>query len=188
MPGHFQTQGTNIPNLLMAAYRGQIDLTQQGNMNYLIGCSELAALFKEEQQLSSHKQVSEPLYQLLRFIIEAIYSRAAKKPAFKAVEKEVVQNLKWFPANPIIRKQVLYEIDRKYATQSETQYQHDLNKGSVNTTKYKGPITRLKVMELSKEDEKLECAESDIGCKNNHAATKGVLPGNSQHVGNWFTF
>ena len=38
-------------------------------------------------------------------------------------------------------------------------------------------ITRLKAMELSKEDEKLEFAESNIGCNNDHAATKGVLPG-----------
>ena len=113
----------------------------------------------------------------MSFIIEAIYCRAAKKPAFKAVEKEVVRNLEWFSAKPIKRKWVLYEIDRKYATQSERQYQHELNKGSVDATKYKGPIPRLKAMELSKVDKKLEFAESDIGYKNDHAATKGVLPG-----------
>ena len=77
-------------------------------MNYLIGCSELAALIKEEQQLSSQKQVSEPFFQLVRFTIEAIYCRVAKKPAFKAVKKEVVQKPEWFPAKPIIRKWVLY--------------------------------------------------------------------------------
>ena len=47
----------------------------------------------------------------------------------------------------------------------------------MDATKYKGPVTRLKAMELSKEDEKLELAENDIGCKNDHTATKGLLPG-----------
>ena len=35
-------------------------------------------------------------------------------------------------------------------------------------TKYKGPTTRAKAMELAKEDEKGEFVESEIVCKNDH--------------------
>ena len=106
----------------MAACRGELDLTKPGNMDYLSGCSEIAALIKEEQLLNGQKLVSEPLKQLISFIIEAIERDVQKKPDFEAPDTSVVKNLEWFPTRPILRKWVLYEIDRIHCSQSEKQY------------------------------------------------------------------
>ena len=127
IPGHFQIRLTTIPEAVLAACRGELDLTKPGNMDYLAGCLEIAALIKEEQLLSGQKQVSEPLKQLISFIIEAIERDVQKKPDFEAPDTSVVKNLEWFPTRPIIRKQVLYEIDRIHCTQSEKQYQCELS-------------------------------------------------------------
>ena len=94
-------------------------------MDNLACCSEIAALIKEEQLLNGQKQVSEPLKQLVNFIIKVIECDIKKKSEFEAPDTSVVKNLEWFPTRPIIRKWVLYEIDRIHCTQSEKQYQHD---------------------------------------------------------------
>ena len=127
IPGHFQIRGTNIPEAVLAACRGEFDLTKPGNMDYLAGCSEIVALIKEEQLLNGQKLVSEPLKQLISFIIEAIERDVQKKPDFEAPDTSVIKNLEWFPTRPIIRKRVLYEIDRIHCTQSEKQYQRELS-------------------------------------------------------------
>ena len=117
-----------------------MDLTKPGNMDYLAGCSEIAALIKEEQLLNSQKLVSELLKQLISFIIEVIERDVQKKPDFEAPDTSVVKNLEWFPTRPIIRKRVLYEIDRIHCTQSEKQYQCELSMQNQtdSPTKYKG--------------------------------------------------
>ena len=163
----------------MAACRGELDLTKPGNMDYLAGCSEIVALIKEEQLLNGQKLVSEPLKQLISFIIEAIERDVQKKPDFEAPDTSVVKNLEWFPTRPIIRKWVLYEIDRIHCTQSEKQYQRELSMQNQtdSPTKYKGRITRTRSMELAKEEEKKEFAESEIACKNDHQTARGVLAG-----------
>ena len=74
----------------------------------MAGCSEIVALIKEEQFLNGQKLVSEPLKQLISFIIEAIEHDVQKKPDFEAPDTLVVKDLEWFPARPIIRKRVLY--------------------------------------------------------------------------------
>ena len=102
-------------------------MTKPGNMDYLADCSEIAALIKEEQLLNGQKQVSEPLRQLINFIIEVIECDIKKKPEFEAPDTSDVKNLEWFPTRPIIRKRVLYEIDRIHCTQSEKQYQRELS-------------------------------------------------------------
>ena len=124
----------------MAACRGELDLTKPGNMDYLASCSEIAALIKEEQLLNGQKLVSEPLKQLISFIIEAIERDVQKKPDFEAPDSSVVKTLESFPTRPIIRKQVLYEIDRIHCTQSEKQYQCELSMQNQtdSPTKYKG--------------------------------------------------
>ena len=148
-------------------------------MNNLAGCSEIAALIKEEQLLNSQKQVSEPLKQLINFIIKVIECDVKKKPEFEAPDTSVVKNLEWFPTRPIIRKWVLYEIDRIHCTQSEKQYQRELSMRNQtdSPTKYTGRITRARSMELAKEEEKKEFAENEIACKNDHQTARGVLPG-----------
>ena len=155
-PGHFQISRTKIPKAVLAACRGELDLTKPGNMDYLAGCSEIAALIKEEQLLNSQKLVSEPLKQLISFIIEAIECNVQKKPDFEAPDTSVFKNLEWFPTRPIIRKRVLYEIYRTHYTQSEKQYQHELSMQNQtdSPTKYKGQITRARSMELAKEERK----------------------------------
>ena len=71
-------------------------------MNHLAGCLEIAALIKEEQLLNGQKLVSEPLKQLISFIIEAIERDVQKKPDFEAPDTSVVKNLDGFQQDPLL--------------------------------------------------------------------------------------
>ena len=165
--------------MLLAACRGELDLAKAYHMQKLSGCSEIAELIKEEQLKNPQKQVSEPLKKLIDFIVEAIQLKVGKKPEFEAPDTPIDRKLEWFPKRPIIRKTVLYQSDRLHRTQSELKYQAELSTRNQtgSTTKYKGPTTRSISMEMEKEEEKKEFAESEISCKNDHQTAKGVLPG-----------
>ena len=64
-------------------------------------------------------QVSDELHNLVKFIIEAINCEVVKRPVSEAAKKSLVRNLEYFPARPIIRKQVLYEQDYRNYMQIE---------------------------------------------------------------------
>ena len=100
MPGDFQIRGTTIPEAVLAACRGELELTKPGNMNNLAGCSEIAALIKEEQLLNGQKQVSEPLKQLINFIIEVI--ECDVKKSLKHQIPQLLKTLNGFQQGPLL--------------------------------------------------------------------------------------
>ena len=99
LSAHFQIGGTSFPDILLEACRGELDLsrtrslesTTDGNIHHKIiqlrKCNELTAVIKVEQ-IARKKQyktveVSDELFNLTKFIIEAINCKARMRPEFE---------------------------------------------------------------------------------------------------------
>ena len=130
---HFQIRGTSVPDILLEACRGELDLsrtrslesTTDGNIHHkiiqLLKCRKLTAVIKEEQ-IARKKQyetieVSHELFNLTQFITEAINCKTRMRPEFEEVDESLVRKMEYFPTRPVVRKQVLYQQDLKNYTQ-----------------------------------------------------------------------
>ena len=195
LSAHFQIRGTIVPDILLEACRGELDLsrtsslesTTSGNVRQKIiqlrKCRELTAVIKEEQ-IARKKQyetveVSDELFNLTRFIIEAINCEVPKRPEFEEADGSLVRRMEYFPSKPVLRKQVLYQQDLKNYTQIERLMdEQSRESGDTTPIEFRGPTTRSHAnLERTKESKKGEFADSNIVCKNDHGAKKSVTPG-----------
>ena len=195
LSAHFQIRGTSVPDILLEACRGELDLSGTGSLESttsrnvhskikeLSKCRELTDVIKEEQiarkKLYETIEVSDELFNLTRFIIEAINCEARRRPEFEKADGSLVRKMEYFPDRPVIRKQVLYQQDLKNYTQIQ-RLKDEQSRESSDTTpiEYSGPKTRLHAnLERTKESEKGEFEDSNIVCKNDHSAKKSVTPG-----------
>ena len=179
----------------MEACRGELDLsgtgslesTTSGNVRHkiiqLCRCRELTDVIKEEQiarkKLYETVEVSDELFNLTRFIIEAINCEARKRPDFEKADGSLVRRMEYFPSKPVLRKQVLYQQDLKNYTQIQRLMdEQSRESGDTTPIEYSGPTTRSHAnLERTKESEKGEFEDSNIVCKNNHGAKKNVTSG-----------
>ena len=129
LPAHFQIRGTSVPDILLEACRGELDLSgtgsiesnTHGNVHHKISqlckCRKLTDVIKEEQiarkKLYETVEVSDELFNLTRFIIEAINCEARMRPEFEKADGSLVRKMEYFPSKPVLRKQVLYQQDLK---------------------------------------------------------------------------
>ena len=198
LSAHFQIRGTSVPDILLEACRGELDLsgtrslesTTSGNVHHkihqLCKCRKLTNVIKEEQiarkKLYETVEVSNELFNLTRFIIEAINCEAQMRPEFEEADRSLVRKMEYFPDRPVIRKQVLYQQDLKNYTQIQ-RLKDEQSRESGDTTPIEysrpsGPTTRSHAnLERTKESEKGEFEDSNIVCKNDHSAKKSVTPG-----------
>ena len=193
LAAHFQIRGTSVPGILLEACRGELDLstrslesTSHENFHHKIKelrkCRELTAVIKEEQIVRKEQygtiKVSDELFNLTKFIIEAINCEAPVRPEFEDADGSLVRKLEYFPTRPIIRKQVLYEQDYKNYTQIQRRMVKQLQESGDTPIEYSGPTTRSQTdLEMTKESEKGEFEDNNIVCKNDHGAKRNVTPG-----------
>ena len=193
LSAHFQIRGTSVPDILSEACRGELDLsrtrslesTTSGNIHHktiqLRKCCELTAVIKEEQIARKYEtvEVSDELFNLTRFIIEAINCEVPMRPEFEEADESLVRKMEYFPTRPVIRKQVLYQQDLKNYTQIERLMdEQSRESGDTTPIEFSRPTTRKHAnLERTKESEKGEFADSYIVCKNDHSAKKSVTPG-----------
>ena len=164
--GHFQIRGLQeVTDHLLDACEGKVDLQSYSNKKVwrlLLPCKHLTELIKDEQlrNCTHSLRVSKELSDLVQFILDAINCEVGKKPNLEMVPEgiEVVRNWEFLPANPICYRRMLFELDQKYNTQ--------INK-----------IMNSDSLEASKEAEKIEFKDNNIGCKNDHASKRCVTPG-----------
>ena len=125
-------------------------------------CKHLAKLIKDEQlrNCTGSLNVSKELRDLVQVIRDVINCKVWKKPTLEMVLDgiKVVRNWEVLPANLIIHRKELFELDRKYNTQIRR-------------------IMNLNSLEASKEAEKIEFKDNNICCKNYHAPKRCVTPG-----------
>ena len=195
LSAHFQIRGTSVPDILLEACRGELDLsrtrslesTTSGNIPHKIiqlhKCRELTAVFKEEQ-IARKKQyetieVSDEHFNLTKFIIEAINCEVRMRPEFEEANESLVRKMEYFPTRPVVRKQVLYQQDLKNYTQIQRLMdEQSRESGDTTPIEFSGPTTQSHTnLEQTKESEKGEFEDSNIVCKNYHSAKKSVTPG-----------
>ena len=118
LPAHFQIRGTIVPDMLLEACRGELDLSgtkrtesnTRGNVHHKISqlrkCRELTDVIKEEQiarkKLYETVEVSNELFNLTRFIVEAINCEARKRPEFEKADGSLVRRMEYFPSKPVL--------------------------------------------------------------------------------------
>ena len=166
---------------------GSLESTTSGNVRHKIiqlhRCCELTDVIKEEQiarkKLYETVEVSDELFNLTRFIIEAINCEARMRPEFEEANGSLVRKMEYFPDRPVIRKQVLYQQDFKnYIQIQRLKDEQSRESGDTTPIEYSGPTTRSHAnLEQTKESEKGEFEDSNVVCKNDHSAKKSVTPG-----------
>ena len=74
-----------------------------------------------EKKLYKTIEVSDELFNLTRFIIEAINCEARMRPEFEEADGSLVRNMEYFPDRPVIRKTGIVSTRfKKLHTDSET--------------------------------------------------------------------
>ena len=160
--GHFQIRGNDdIRDILLKSCEGLVDLSLAVNRVKVLPCKELSDLILDEQE--RNMEVSQELKDLIHFILDAINTPVGKKPELAEVPEDEIIVREWeiFPGRPIIRRQVMYEQDRRNKTQITKRV---AEYGNLNE---------------AKNSEKSEFEVVGISCVNDHDAKRGVTPGTS---------
>ena len=87
-----------------------LESTTHGKIIQLRKCCELTDCQKKQYETV---EVSDELFNLTRFIIEAINCEARMRPEFEEANGSLVRKMEYFPTRPVVRKQVLYQQDLK---------------------------------------------------------------------------